>query len=171
MSRAPLNTGSGMPQMGPAFAGWASVVTVYKRNQVVSDALVTYGEPSQWDQPQQQFDVPGQTFDTPIPPVTKIVFNGVVQPLSPKLIALKPEGQRAWDWLQIHCFSGSLNLDVNDQIIYNQKDYKVMGVNDYTLDNFIEYHVIRDYQDPPVPTADDPDQPPPDAPMDEGEDE
>lgn len=135
--------------MGPAFAGWGSAITVFKRTQDVLDGLVNYGNPSVWDQPEQQFDVPGESFDTPIPPFTKITFNGVIQPLNPKLIALKPEGQRAWEWLQIHCFSGALNLDTNDVIIYNQKNFKVMGVNDYSLDGYIEYHCIRDYQDPP----------------------
>lgn len=151
MGTDPLNMGSGMPQMGNAFAGWASPITVYKRTQDVIDALVTYGAPSQWDQPEQNYDVEETTFDTPIPPITAITFNGIIQPLSPKLIALKPEGQRAWEWLQIHCLSGSLDLDTNDIIIYNQKNFKVMGVNNYGLDNFIEYHLIRDYQDPPAP--------------------
>lgn len=146
MSKAPLNIGSGMPQMGPAFSGWGSTITLYKRTQSVLDGLVNYGDPSQWDQPEQQFDVPGESFDKPIPPITQIVFSGVVQPLNPKLIALKPEGQRAWEWLQIHCFSGQLNLDTNDVIIYNGKNFKIMAVNDYSLDNYVEYHCIFDYQ-------------------------
>lgn len=151
MSRAPLNMGSGMPHMGAAFAGWAKPITVYKRTQTLIDGLVTYtGDPSQWDQagPQQQFDMEGATFDVKIPPVTAISFTGVIQPLNPKLIELKPEGQRAWEWLQVHCTSGVLDLDTDDQIIYNQKNFKVMAVNDYSLNGYVEYHLIRDYQDP-----------------------
>lgn len=156
MSRAPLNTLSGMPRMGRAFAGWMSPITIYKRTQIISDALVRYESlPAQWDQAGDKYDVPDETFDVPIPPVTKITFNGVIQPLSPKLIALKPEGQRSWEWLQIHCVSGSLDLDTNDIIIYLAKNFKVMGVNNYNLDGFIEYHLIRDYQDPPAQEAPD----------------
>lgn len=156
MSRAPLNIGSGMPQMGAAFAGWQSPIVVYKRTQLVLDGLVRYGAlPSRWDRPDEFYDTQGEVWDSPIPPVTQIGFNGVIQPLSPKNIALKPEGQRAWEWLQIHCLAGALNLTTNDQIIYLGLDYKVMAVNDYSLNNYIEYHIIRDYQDPPIPTEDD----------------
>lgn len=149
MMALPFNRVSGMPQIGAAFAGWLQVITIKKRNQTVVDALVTYGAPATWDGSgdADAWDVPGETYDKPLPPVTAITFKGTIQPLSPKLIALKPEGQRAWEWLQIHCFSGPLNLRNNDQIIYNGKDYKIMGINDYSLNGFIEYHAIEDYQD------------------------
>lgn len=150
MSRTPLNKISGMPQLVNAFNGWASNITLYKRTQVIIDGLVRYGAmPSRWDEPNEYYDTQGVKWDSPIPPVTKISFRGVIQPLSPKQIALKPEGQRAWEWLQIHCLSGSLNLTTNDQIIYNGQDYKIMATNDYSLNGYIEYHLIRDYQNPP----------------------
>lgn len=118
---APLNQISGMPQMGAAFAGWFKPITLNKRVQNVTDGLVNYT-------------------------VTPFTFQGTIQPLSPKAIALKPEGQRAWSWLQIHALAGTLNLDVDDQIVYNGDVYKVMAVLDYSLNNFIEYHAVHDYQ-------------------------
>jgi len=146
----PLNKSSGMPQMGAAFAGWAQTITIFKINQIVTDGFVKNdnGAPYQFDQDGEfnEYDVYGQDWDQKAKPVTKVVFQGVIQPLSPKAIALKPEGQRAWTWLQIHCFAGSLNLTTNDRIIYNGSRYKVMAVLDYSLNNYIEYHVVRDYQ-------------------------
>lgn len=115
---------SGMPQMGAAFQGWQTSITIGKVTQAVADN--------------------GRVSDT----VENITFQGVVQPLSAKQIALKPEGERAWQWYQIHCFSTALNLDTHDKIMYDGKKYKVMGIWNYKLNNYVEYHIIEDYQSP-----------------------
>jgi hypothetical protein len=113
--------GSGMPQMSAAFGGWAQRVTFVRRvQQIVDDGLVSYND-------------------------VAFTFRGTVQPLSPKQISLKPEGQRAWEWLQVHCFSNA-QLEPNDQIVYNGKIFKVMGKLDYSLNGYVEYHLVADYQ-------------------------
>jgi len=116
-----LNQMTGMPQMKAAFSNWMTTITL---------AIVT------------QNVVNGFIYDT----TTVVSFKGVIQPLSPEQIQLKPDGQRSWPWLQIHCVAGSLNLVTNDIILYNDVRYKVMAVKDYSLNNFIEYHVIKDYE-------------------------
>jgi hypothetical protein len=116
----PLNQISGMPQMYAAFQGWRSTITVETVTQRIINGLVQ---------------------DTKTP----VSFKGVIQPLKPQEIALKPEGQRSWEWLWIHCLRGPLNLLTNDKIIYNSKEYKVMAVKDYSLNNYIEYHLVADY--------------------------
>lgn len=118
----PLNQSSGMPKVGTALSGWKNNITL----QTVVDFINSEG------------------FNVPI--TTQTTFRGVVQPLSAEQIQLKSEGQRAWRWLQIHAIAGSLNLAVNSIIVYNDIEYKVMGVYDYSLNNYIEYHVVRDYQ-------------------------
>lgn len=117
-----LNNWSGMPQMNAAFAGWMKPITLTKRVQGIGET----GLVGNLD--------------------TQFTFRGSIQPLSPKGIILKPEGQRAWEWLQIHCVRSDANLDVNDQIIYNGKIFKVMAQNDYSLNNYIEYHAVKDFQ-------------------------
>jgi hypothetical protein len=121
MSNTPLNQSNGMPQMGAAFRGWMSSITLTRVTQSIEDGLVETRE-------------------------QKISFQGTVQPLSPQKTALKPEGQRAWKWLQIHCFTGGTNLATNDKIIYNGELFKVMDILDYKLNNYIEYHITADYQ-------------------------
>ncbi len=121
MSRMPLNQSSGMPQMGAAFSGWEKPITLLKITQSVTDGFVT---------------------DT----ATTITLSGVIQPLGPQELKLKPEGQRSFEWLMIHCFTGSNNLATNDRVQYNGKNYKVMKTNDYSLNNYIEYHLIADYE-------------------------
>lgn len=117
----PLNQQSGMPQLQNALAGWTSRITLNARRQCVEDGLVCMKDA----------------------PVT---FQGMIQPLSPRSIQLKPEGQRDWTWLQIHAVSGSLNLKPNDQIIYNSVKYKIMAALDYSLNGYIEYHAANDFQ-------------------------
>lgn len=117
-----LNQLSGMPKMSAAFAGWFQSITLQVVTQTVgADHFVQQATKS-------------------------VTFKGTIQPLSPKQIALKPEGQRAWTWLQIHCEGTNLTFQDNDIITYNGQNYKIMATRDYSLNNYIEYHAIQDYQ-------------------------
>lgn len=113
---------SGMPQMKAAFAGWTKPITLKVLEQTVVDGFIQDSE-------------------------RLFTFAGTIQPLSPNKIMLKPEGQRSWEWLQIHCVASSTDLKTNDRIVYNSRHYKIMAVNDYQLNNFVEYHAVYDYQD------------------------
>lgn len=115
-----IGASTGMPKMGLAFSGWLSKITLAKIVQSVTAGLVSETQ-------------------------TDIVFDGVVQPLNAKQIALKPEGQRAWQWYMIHCFSGPLDLNNNDLIYYDGQRWKVMGKWDYKLDNYIQYDIVKDF--------------------------
>lgn len=75
-----------------------------------------------------------------------IRFLGVWQPLRDEELQFKPEGQRSWEWIWIHAKSGTLNLQTQDKVIFNNKRYKIMNVKDYSLNGFIEYHLVRDYE-------------------------
>lgn len=118
-----LNEISGMPQIVDALNGWGSKITLMKVTQAVVNGFV------------QQV-------------TQELTFIGTIQPLSPKLLQLKPEGQRGFQWLQIHCYEGDLQLNDNDQITYSGDLYKIMGVLPYDLNNYREYHAIKDYQGP-----------------------
>lgn len=111
-----------MPQMRAAFGGWTTKITMIKRSQSVVNGLVI-----ETDHP--------------------LTFKGTVQPLSPRSLMLKPEGQRSWTWLQVHCLaSTALNLKPNDRVVFNGELFKVMADLDYSLNNYIEYHLVKDYQ-------------------------
>ncbi len=113
---------SGKPQISAAFSGWGSAILLVKISQQIIDGLV-------------------QEIAHQIP------FHGIVQPLSAKQIALKPEGERAWAWLQIHIQASSpVKLDVNDRIMVDCRKYKVMGRLDYSANNYIELHCVEDFQ-------------------------
>jgi hypothetical protein len=107
--------------MSAAFAGWFSPITLTVITQTINAGLVTDTE-------------------------STVTFQGVIQPLSPEQIQLKPEAQRSFQWLQIHCKTGGGTLNTNDRIIYGAKTFKVMAPLDYSLNGFLEYHAIEDYE-------------------------
>jgi hypothetical protein len=113
---------SGMPHMKAAFSGWTKSITLKVITQTVVDGFI---EDASRD----------------------FTFQGTIQPLQTNKIILKPEGQRSWEWLQIHCITSSLDLKTNDRIEYGGRIFKIMAQNDYSLNNFIEYHAVADYQD------------------------
>ena len=113
---------SGMPNVSGALRGWASNINLIKLTVVIID------------------------FDEEVTATEDISFNGVIQPLKPKETKYSEDGQRAWEWLQIHSFSGELNLLTNDRIVVKDIIYKVMGIFDYTRNGYIEYQIVKDYQ-------------------------
>lgn len=116
---------SGMPQMAMTLSGWEVPLTLTKMIQSVNDGFVSFTE---------------QTFN----------FMGVWQPLKDEQLQFLPENQRSWEWIWIHAKAGTLNLQTADKVIFNDKRYKVMAVKDYSLNGFIEYQLVRDYEDNPI---------------------
>lgn len=115
------NTSSGMPQISAAFGGWQTKITLLKHTETIVNGFVKINQ---------------------IP----MYFRGTMQPLSARAIALKPEGQRSWTWLQLHCLAREIELLPGDRLTWNGDFYKVMELKDYGLNGYIEYHLVRDYQ-------------------------
>ena len=113
---------SGMPNMANTLNGWEVPLSLVKVTQKIVDGEADKSE-------------------------ELIRFMGVWQPLRDEQLQFKPEGQRSWEWIWIHAKSGSLNLQTQDKVIFNDKRYKVMNVKDYSLNGFIEYQLVRDYED------------------------
>lgn len=113
---------SGMPQMAGTLNGWEVPLTLIKITQDVLDGDLV-------------------TTETPIQ------FMGVWQPLRSEDLQLLPEGQRSWENVWIHAKSGSLNLETADKVIFNNRRYKITQKKDYGLNGFVEYMLIRDFED------------------------
>lgn len=111
-----------MPNMSGTLNGWESPLTLVKITQNIIEGDVVQTE-------------------------TKIDFLGVWQPLRDEQLQSKPEGMRSWSWYWIHAKAGTLNLQTQDKIIFQGQRYKVMSVKDYSLNGYIEYEVILDYQE------------------------
>ena len=113
---------SGMPQMANTLNGWEVPLTLKKIKQSIVDGDLVTTE-------------------------TEINFKGVWQPLREEQLALLPEGQRSWENVWIHARASELNLETADKVVFNSKQYKVTGKKDYGLNGFVEYMLIRDYED------------------------
>lgn len=111
----------GFPQVDEVLTGWETSITLVKITQSINEGDKVTTE-------------------------TNITFQGVVQPLRTEQLMSKPENMRSWEWLWIHAKSGSLNLHTGDKIRFNNKLYKVMGVKDYSLNGYVEYEIVKDYQ-------------------------
>ena len=113
---------SGLPQMGATLNGWEVPLELVKIKQSIvnGDAVKTEEH---------------------------IKFLGVWQPLRDDELQSKPEGQRSWSWYWIHAKSGSLNLQTQDKIIFQDKRYKVMAVKNYNIYGYITYEVVLDYEE------------------------
>lgn len=77
---------------------------------------------------------------------TTVNFKGVWQPLKMQNLELKPEGQRAWEWIWLHAKKSELDLETADKVKFNKKLFKVMSVKDSSLNGFMEYELCRDYE-------------------------
>ena len=111
----------GFPQVDEVLTGWETSITLVKITQSINEGDKVTTE-------------------------TNITFQGVIQPLRTEQLMSKPENMRSWEWLWIHAKSGGLNLHTGDKIRFNNKLYKVMGVKDYSLNGYVEYEIVKDYQ-------------------------
>lgn len=75
---------------------------------------------------------------------TTVSFWGIIMPLSPRALQLKPEGQRAWTWLQIIA-EPALSLDVDDVVTYNGTQTRIMSKTDYSLYGYVTYEAVQDW--------------------------
>lgn len=119
----PLNLSqlSGFPQMSSTLDGWEQSIQLVKVTQKIVQGDAEFPEE-----------------------VTN--FLGVVQPLKTEDLQFKPENLRSWQWLWIHAKAGTLNLNTNDKVIFNGKRYKVYGKKDYSLNGYVEYEIVEDYE-------------------------
>lgn len=72
-------------------------------------------------------------------------FQGILQPLSPQQLELKPEGERNWQWFMIHTQT-QFEFGDDDRILYQNIRYKIMEKHQYILNGFFEYHIVKDYE-------------------------
>ena len=74
------------------------------------------------------------------------IFNGVLQPLSPRKLSVKPEGQRDWKWLTLW----TEKILPEDAIIQGSdgRYYRVMSQTDWRQAGYVEYQLVESPQPP-----------------------
>lgn len=81
-----------------------------------------------------------QLVETDLP----INFRGVIQPFTPRQLAILDIGQRAWSWFNIHS-DPVLTLQVDDVVIWNGKQTRIMSRADNALYGFVHYTAVQDW--------------------------
>lgn len=99
-----------------------------------------------WEYPIQFLKITQTNVDFQTVNTSEVInFQGVVQPLDAQKLAIKPIGERSWQWYEVHCRT-SINVKTNDQIIYNGENYKVMGQDPWVLNNYYRYELVKNYE-------------------------
>jgi hypothetical protein len=70
--------------------------------------------------------------------------QGVIQTLTPAQLAMKPEGQRTWQWRKLHLLSEP-RLKLDDVIIIRKIRYRVMDMEDNSQYGVCSYDLQEDY--------------------------
>jgi hypothetical protein len=74
---------------------------------------------------------------------------GVVMPLKPQQLSMKPEGERAWKWRKMFCLP-TPSLVPSDEIIFgtdeNGERFRVMAKADFSEYGYNEYEICQGYQ-------------------------
>lgn len=69
-------------------------------------------------------------------------FRGVMQPLGPEELKIKPENERSLKWQMLHAET-VLPLATDDEVIYDSIRYRVMKTPNYEKYGYIEYHLVE----------------------------
>lgn len=112
---------NGMPQMQTALQGWEVLILAdYIKQEWVN------GEPVE------------------IKKTEKII--GTRQPLKFEEVELLPEGQRNWKHYWLHVDAKYKQLNIQQIVTIKGQNYRIMAIQDYSLNGFYEYHIVKDYQ-------------------------
>lgn len=76
---------------------------------------------------------------------TNFEIRGVIQPLSPEQLEIKPEGERSWVWKMLHC-QPSLPVKTDDLVTIKGIRYRVNSLTGYDEYGYAMYELVQDYQ-------------------------
>lgn len=72
---------------------------------------------------------------------------GTKQPLKAQTIAIKPEGQRAWKWYELH-LSPQAKINIDDVISFGGCDvFRVYGKEDFSEYGYVRYEIAQGFKE------------------------
>jgi hypothetical protein len=104
----------------------------------VSGALKDWFQPLTYE-PVTKTNAAFQVIETGAP----VSFWGLIQPIKRNL-DLMEVGQRAWTWLRLIA-EPTIMLEVDDVVLFNGVQTRVMTKNDFSLYGYCEFSLIQDF--------------------------
>ncbi len=81
--------------------------------------------------------------------ITNIDFMGIAQPLQGRQLNIMPEGQRKWNYIQVHAqcdTNGALvTLKPDDVIKYLGLQYRIITARNFSVFGYIEFILVENY--------------------------
>lgn len=75
---------------------------------------------------------------------TRVDFRGVITSLNARQLELKPEGQRAWRWWEIHSAT-NIELKPDDIVTWKCRKYRVMAQQDWSDYGYWRYEIAETF--------------------------
>ena len=119
MNDVSIYDASGLPQLGDVVAAWARPITIGIIAKTMANEEV-------------------------VETVTEYDTRGMLQPFTASQLALKPEGQRTWDWSGLHTLP-DFEMKLDDVVTLFGRRFRVMFKKDYSLYGYIRYELVEDY--------------------------
>lgn len=105
------------PNVAEAFSDWDSGITLKIVSKEINDFEVSERK------------------------INDVPFRGVLQPVPPQKLMIKPEGQRSWKW---YTMRSKKYLEVDSILVDNaNKTYRVMSNTDWAGAGFFEYELVQ----------------------------
>ena len=76
---------------------------------------------------------------------TTVKVKAVIHPFTEEQLSIQPVGQRSWSWFKVYS-DVFLRLNNGDKIIYQDIEYQVMTILDYSAYGYLEYSVVKGFQ-------------------------
>lgn len=88
-------------------------------------------------------------------PVTMEIVNttrsvttmAVIQPLRTRELAMKPEGERSWQWYKIFALP-DLMMKPSDQVTIGAETFRVMGSRNWSSKGYMYYEIVDTFTPP-----------------------
>ena len=88
-------------------------------------------------------------------PVTKEIVNttcsvttmAVIQPLRTRELAMKPEGERSWQWYKIFALP-DLMMKLGDMVTIGAETFRVMGSRNWSSKGYVYYEIVDTFTPP-----------------------
>lgn len=72
----------------------------------------------------------------------QLIVNGILVPLTPRQLLIKPEGERSWKWLSLTT-TADVTMEPDDETVFEGMTFRVMGEALWRNNGLVCYHLLQ----------------------------